>query len=70
MQVFFFSFMAEEITSQLKKNLLDEENGTSSHVVEGAADADADAELSPPSQKGDDTKGTNSFSIYRYVPHI
>ena len=33
--------MAEEITSQLKKNLLDEENGTSSHVVEGAADADA-----------------------------
>ncbi|KAG5081871.1 hypothetical protein JHK84_051909 [Glycine max] len=48
--------MAEEITSQLKKNLLDEENGTSSHVVEGAADADADAELSPPSQKGDDAK--------------
>ena len=65
MQVFFFSFMAEEITSQLKKNLLDEENGTSSHVVEGAADADADAELSPPSQKGDDAKGTNSsFPIF------
>ena len=61
------SFMAEELISQLNNML--EENGTPSHV-ERAADADADAELSPPSQKGDDTKGTNSFSIYRYVPHI